>query len=612
LGDPVCTHLYLKGDDNVRAYRWQAFVALMALLLTMVPAAAAAPADQAAARADTLNIAIPGPIQDPTNLNIYAPSVSRSNTGIHQMIYEYFFYYNLQTGEFIPWLAESYQYSPDYTSLTVKLRDGVTWNDGQPFNADDVVFTYDLLKNNVGMTWSADVNNYVASVEKIDNLNVRFNLKSANPHFHLIREAFPAVGIWGGITILPKHIWQGKDPLSFKASPPVGTGPYRLKDATQNAMIYERRDDWWGTKIFGVSPAPKVVQFINSGTETNTALSLANNDLDTPNIGILNVGTYLNVAQRNSNVKAWTTDAPYAWLDPCPRALMVQNATPPLDNPNVRWAISYSLDRNAIANLAYEGSTVPTWGIWPFYDGNKPYFDAVTDVRQQYPSDQYDPDKAAALLQQAGVNPADVHLRYVVNSDGTEDTKVAQVVSDQLRTAGFQVDVQPLNGGVLNDTILRGQYDIAMNAFCPGYIAENLDLFTSKNYKPLGEMAPFFERNSFRYSNPELDAIVDKMMATPPADVDTMKGLYHDALAIWLRDLPVVPLTQAPALVPFNSTYWQGWPTADNAWNMPVSWWATFNLVLTGYPQSNGRRSAHRLRHRTPHLWVTAAISSSG
>ena len=67
-----------------------------------------------------------------------------------------------------------------------------------------------------------------------------------------------------------------------------------------------------------------------------------------------------------------------------------------------------------------------------------------------------------------------------------------------------------------------------------------------------------------------------------------MKGLYHDAMAIWLRDLPVVPLTQAPALVPFNSTYWQGWPTADNAWNMPVSWWATFNLVLTGYPNATG------------------------
>ena len=571
----------------MRIFRWQAIVAVAALVLTTMPAAAA-PSDQAAPdRASTLKIALGNQIQDPTNLNLYAPGVDRS-IGLHQVVYEYLFYNNLQTGEFIPWLAESYQYSPDYTSLTVKLRDGVTWNDGQPFNADDVVFTYDLLKNNTGMVWAEETNNNVASVEKIDNLNVRFNLKMANPHFHLIREAFPAVGIWGGITILPKHVWQGQDPLKFKASPPVGTGPYKLQDASQTAMTYVRRDDWWGTKVFGVQPAPKYVQFIYEGTETNAALALANNDLDTPNIGILGLGTFLNVAGRNPNVKAWTTDAPYAWLDPCPRALMVQNAHPPFDNPQVRWALSYAIDRQSLVNLAYEGATVPTWGIWPFYDANKPFFDAVSDLRQQYPSDQYDPDKAASLLSQAGVNPGDLHLKYVVNSDANEDQKVAQVVSDQLRAAGFNVDVTPLNGGTLTDTLRRGDYDIAMNAFCPGYIAENLELFHSKNFVPLGQPAPWFERNSFRYSNADLDAIVDKMLQTPPSDTDTMKGLYHDGLAIWLRDLPVVPLTQAPALVPFNSTYWTGWPTADNAWNMPVSWWGTFNLVLTGYPNAQG------------------------
>jgi peptide/nickel transport system substrate-binding protein len=438
------------------------------------------------------------------------------------------------------------------------------------------------------MVWAEEANTNVASVTKIDDLNVRFNLKMANPHFHLIREAFPAVGIWGGITILPKHIWEGKDPLTFKASPPVATGPYKLQDASSTSLTYVRRDDWWGTKVFGVTPAPKTVQFIYQGTETNAALSLANNDLDTPNIGILGLGTFLNVAGRNPNVKAWSADAPYAWLDPCPRALMVQNAHPPFDNPQVRWALSYAIDRNALASLAYEGATVPTWGIWPFYDANQPYFDAVTDLRGQYPSDAYDPGITASRLSAAGVSPADTHIRYVVNSENNEDMKVMQVVSDQLRAVGFQVDVTPLTGGVLTDTIRRGDYDVAMNAFCPGYIAENLELFHSKNYVPLGQPAPWFERNSFRYSNGDLDGIVDQMLQTAPSDVATMKGLYHDGLAIWLRDLPVIPLTQAPALVPFNSTYWTGWPTADNAWNMPVSWWATFNLVITGYPNATG------------------------
>jgi len=98
-----------------------------------------------------------------------------------------------------------------------------------------------------------------------------------------------------------------------------------------------------------------------------------------------------------------------------------------------------------------------------------------------------------------------------------------------------------------------------------------------------------FEANSFRYQNPELDTIVNQMLATAPDDNDKMIPLFKDAMAIWLKDLPVIPIVQAPALVPFNSTYWTGWPTAENAWNMPVPWWATFNTVLLGYPDKDGK-----------------------
>jgi peptide/nickel transport system substrate-binding protein len=100
---------------------------------------------------------------------------------------------------------------------------------------------------------------------------------------------------------------------------------------------------------------------------------------------------------------------------------------------------------------------------------------------------------------------------------------------------------------------------------------------------PLGELGSTFERNSFRYKNPAYDAVVDKIFQTPPDDTAKLTQLVHEAMAIWYEDMPAIPLVQAPALVPFNSTYWTGWPNADNPWNMPVSWWATFNLVINGY-----------------------------
>jgi peptide/nickel transport system substrate-binding protein len=553
----------------------------------------AAPADPE--RTQSLNVAIGGRVADPTNLNIYAPGVSRSNTGLHQVVYEYFFYQNLQTGEYIPWLAESYEYNDDYTAITVKLRDGVKWSDGEPFTSDDVVFTYETLAANAGMTWASEVTKNVASVEAADDLTVTFNLTTSNPRYHLNREAFPAVGIWGGITILPRHVWEGQDPLTFKSSDPIGTGPYVLDNATETGFSYVRDEDWWGIEVFGHTPAPAKVNFLYLGPETNVALALSSDELDTPNIGILSVGSFQEVARRNANVSAWSPDAPYAWLDPCPRALMVQNATPPWDQKEMRWALSKLIDRDAIVNLAYEGTTVPSWGIWPYYGGMQPYFDAIEDLLAEYPADTTDVAGAEEILtaagytkngegKWAGADGATLDLVFVVNGESNEEMKMATVIADQLNAAGLNVELQPLTGSVQSDTTLRGDYTLKINSFCPGYIYENLELFHSKYYVPLGEPAPWFERNSFRYQNPEFDAIIDQMAVTEPDDEAAMTELYQQAMAIWLDELPVVPLVQAPALVPFNDRFWTGWPSAENPWNMPVSWWATFNLVINGYP----------------------------
>jgi peptide/nickel transport system substrate-binding protein len=557
------------------------------------PAAPVTPAD--AVRAQTLNIAINARIADPTNFNLYAPGVSRANLGLHQVVYEYFFYQNLETGEFIPWLAEGYEYDDDYQTITVTLREGVTWSDGEPFTADDVAFTYDLLLNNPGMIWASEVVANVESVEAIDDLTVQFNLLESNPRYHLNREAFPAVGIWGGITILPQHVWEGEDPVTFRNNPPIGTGAYTLATAAEAAITYERNENWWGTEVWDVTPPAETINFTYVGPETSVALALAANDLDTPNIGILSVGSFLSVMARNPNVGAWLDAPPYAWVDPCPRGLLVQHEREPWNEPAARKALTHLIDREAIINLAYEGTTLPAWGVWPLYTGLLPYFDAISDLIDEHAVDQYDPDRAEEYFAEIGYergpdgyfaqNGVRLTVNLVANADSPESMRVAQVLADQLDAGGIEIEFQSLAGSVRDTAILRGDYDIyPAQAFCPGYIYENLELFHSKFYAPLGELAPWYERNSFRYQNEAFDAIVDQMLATPPDDEAQLIDLYRQAMEIWFDDLPIVPLTQAPALVPFNTTYWEGWPSAENPWIMPVSWWATFNLVLNGYP----------------------------
>ena len=86
-------------------------------------------------------------IDTPQNYNPFLPSTTLPG-GLHQVGYESLFYLNLETGELIPWQAESYQFNATFDEVTIKIRNGVMWSDGQPFTADDIVFTMTTLKNN--------------------------------------------------------------------------------------------------------------------------------------------------------------------------------------------------------------------------------------------------------------------------------------------------------------------------------------------------------------------------------------------------------------------------------------------------------------------------------
>jgi peptide/nickel transport system substrate-binding protein len=299
--------------------------------------------------------------------------------------------------------------------------------------------------------------------------------------------------------------------------------------------------------------------------------------------------------ERNDHVAGWLDEPPYAWYDPCPRALMFQHDHEPYGDPNVRKAISSLVDRDQLVTLAYEGATTTAATVWPAYSGLQPYIDAVQEIVAAS-AVTYDVAKAEEFFTAAGytkdgegfwvMDGQRLSPVMLANSDSPENVKVSQVIADQLTAAGVEVQLQPLSGAVQASALLEGNWDLyAPQAFCPGTIYENLELFHSKYYVPLGEAAPWYERNSFRYNSPEYSAVVDEMLAALGANADeaTLVEIFQRAMEIWYADLPVTPLTQAPALVPFNSTYWTGWPDAENPWMMPVNWWGTMNLLLTGY-----------------------------
>jgi peptide/nickel transport system substrate-binding protein len=200
-----------------------ALAAACLLLLAPAQTVAPAPANVDVDRTKTLILDMDsGRDLTPDVWNPYLPGRQLSQ-GYHQAILEPLFMLNYETGQIQGWTGESMTPNDSQDVWTLKIRDGVTWSDGVPFSADDVVFSIRMLISHApDLVDSANMKEWVASVNKIDDQTVQFNLNKPNPRFQL--DYFP-VRIWGSINIVPKHIWEGKDPLTFTYYDPAQGWP---------------------------------------------------------------------------------------------------------------------------------------------------------------------------------------------------------------------------------------------------------------------------------------------------------------------------------------------------------------------------------------------------
>ena len=294
----------------------------------------------------------------------------RRDHGFHQAIIEPLFMLNYETGEIEPWLGESMTANDTNDVWTLTLREGIKWSDGEDFNADDVVFTVNmLLEHAPDLTHSGDLDAWIDSVEKTDDLTVQFNLKNPNPRFQL---DYWSVRIWGGPNIVPEHIWKDQDPLTFKNYDPdkgwpVFTGPYKLESANETEFVYVRDDNWWGAAAgFKQLPKPEKLIWTWYGPEETRTAAMANNGLDS--LMDVTLGALLALQQRNPNVIAHFTEAPYAWVpDPCSRTFEFNHTVEPWNDKDMRWALNYAIDREQIVAIAYEGTTFPSEHFFPAY-----------------------------------------------------------------------------------------------------------------------------------------------------------------------------------------------------------------------------------------------------
>jgi peptide/nickel transport system substrate-binding protein len=512
--------------------------------------------------------------------NPFIPNGQQYNAGLYQVCEEFLFYFNMVTGEITPWLAKSWEYNSNHTQMTLKLNPKAKWNDGQPFTSKDILFTLNMLLKNPQLSGSSSYTPFVKDMSAPDAQTVVFNLKDPNPRFHYNFVA----GIVNGQDFVAEHIWSGKDPMTMKDNPPVRTGPYKLDRVipAQKMFIWKKNPDYWNKDEF--DPKPEYVVYRTGPTLDSEVEEFKRGQIDVPanfdlnHANAIKSGGYQNIVIEN------------VFRDPCPRGVLI-NCDPSkglLSDPRMHWVISYLIDRKTLAASTWLMPTVPAQYPWADYPGNDKW--SNKDIVAKYEL-TFDPKKAGALLDEMGAKAGSdgkrtyqgKPLQYEIITPakpGTPEYLNGQKLADEMGKVGITTTLRYYDGAAYDDKVNNGQFDIISgwicgNTFDPGQLYTNFEI---RKYVPIGQNA-FSNQNQFRVKDKTLSDLAVKIDNIDPNDPKA-KATFDQALEAYYKTLPWIPVYQTTYPSFFNTSYWTGWPTNDNLYNVPSNWWGQFMFVI--------------------------------
>ena len=506
---------------------------------------------------------------------------------------ESLFYTNFNTGEIIPWQGERWEYNNDYTEITIYLRDGAKWSDGEAFNADDVVFTFKMLKAAAPrVLFSGTVAEWVGEVEKVDDLTVRITLNKPGPRFAL---DYLAQGQVDRFVVEPEHIWKDKDVTEFnnydrEKGWPVGTGPYRLVKTGTREMWFDLRDSWWALDVGLVDEMPKVerivIRPIPAGADATKLM--INDEMDHP--GIVEPSVFVAAQQQNPNIVVWNDQGPaYGSLVGCVFRLAFNNQKEVWKDREIHWALNHAINRSEINLSAFHDTQKVAIAPLSSYSRVARYVDSLNPVFDRWSVDDYDPSKTAAILEGKGYTKDDDGFWALPNGSPwpvrismNAGDPIGPVIVEQLRKAGFDAASDVLSGSAYWRAVNTGAFDAILFPHCGSIYDpwQTLDHFHSKYSAPPNE-AIHNIRAMTRYENPVLDALLDQMEGMVPSATDpTYIALVEQALEVFFQDLPEIDLLEEFHTVPFLTTYWTGWPSKGDPYVAPYLVWEGFNLAI--------------------------------
>jgi peptide/nickel transport system substrate-binding protein len=481
------------------------------------------------------------------NYNPYSPNVLNAS-----YIFEPLLVFNSYSCAEVPWLSTKYEWQ-DPQTLTFTIREGVKWNDGQPFTPDDVVFTYNLLKQFPAL----DTTGLWKTLDSVTNNGNDVTFKFKEPAGNMLARVVT-------VLLVPKHVWEKvEDPVAYVNEGAVGTGPFKPASFNGQQLVLERNPDYWQADKIKVQ---KLIFSKNSGGNQTEQLQLSQGKYDTNAMFVPNIK------------QVWVDRDPahnHYWYPPGGAiALGFNLAKAPFNDVEFRRAVAHAIDRDAIVTKAQFGYVKAASQTGLVLPGQKDW------LNPDIPNEGmigYDPQQAATILEQAGYKKdangklldkdgKPIEFTFMVQNGWTDWIQAAQIVQQNLNALGMTVNVQTPAPENVDSQRALGNFDLVFNVHggtCSMY--DNYYIFHSGQSAPVGEQTT---TNYIRYEDPEMDALIDQLRESP--DPDDQKEAVLGLEKIMVDKLPTIPLWYGAHWFQYSTKRADGWPNEQNPYAKPT------------------------------------------
>ncbi len=480
--------------------------------------------------------------------------------GTRGLIYEPLMAYTpMKPGQGEPWLAEKAEFNDDGTELTFTLRQGVTWSDGEAFDADDVAFTFNLFVEQPAANTGALP---VKGAKKVDDHTVTVSF--TEPVF----ARMPSIG---NTTPLPEHIFAEQNPMEYTNDKPIGTGPYTLKSFSDQVYTLQKNPKYWDAESIKVEQ----IAFPASTTQTFTT-SLQQGKLDWAGGFVANIDQIF-VAKDKEHNKYWYPGDGMV-------SLLVNQRKAPFDDLDLRKALSLAVDRDVLSKTAMQGYTPPahpTGLVLPAFE---------SAMAPDYKDAKFTHDAAQAnqLLDQAGykrgadgirTTPEGKKLSFdlTIPSGYVDWVAMSKLLQEQLKEVGIELKPQGVATQSWAENRNGGKYDITIASQAGGTAPYFLyRSFMSSEFKVADDKPAASNYN--RWYDPETDKLFDAYESSddPAEQQKAIAGLEK----IVVDELPVIPLLQSPNWFQSRTINFDGWPSEQDPYALPAPFSYPDNLLV--------------------------------